>query len=487
MAYMTDEQKDQQPNAAATPAVPGAGGTGAQAPMTSAGPGAGPTGAKGAPTGAATNTAAAQPFTNLNAYLTANAPQVQNQANTIAGNLTSQYGQTQNDINAGTSAFNQQVAGGYAAPNAQVVQQAAADPTNFAQTPGNVAAFQGQLNDQYTGPANFEGTTGYADLNNEVTTNAANAAQVNTLPGLQTYLQGTEKNPTQGENTLDSVLLNQSPNAIKTVQSAAAPFSQLPDYLAGNVTTSDQSVSNAQSQAAQAAQAANSAFLGPNGIAPAFQNTLNTQLTNAGTSRDAYNAALNANQTKAQAAQIALNNELPAATQQYTGNVANIGNSTSAAALDARIAALIDPSSSLASLQSYLNPNPITQPPTLADTANSGQYAEDAALQQLLGQLYNPSLDQANVGQAGSFNVPASAGTVPDTSGQLQYMGDIANLYGTPNANFKGAPNAETASPQSLAQYLLNENAVHGNGVNAPANDVASLQRIIANQYAGRG
>lgn len=378
MAFITDEQKANDQNANATPGVPGANGTGAQAPMTSAGAGAGPTGAKGAPTGAATNTAAAQPFTNLNAYLTANAPQVQNQANTIAGNLTNQYGQVQGDINKGTSDFNSQVSAGYAAPNAQVVQQAAADPTNFAQSADNIKAFQGQLNDTYTGPANFEGTSGYANLNGEVNTATQNAAQVNTLPGLQTYLQGTEKNPTQGENTLDSVLLNQSPNAIKTVQAAAAPFSQLPGYLSSNVTSADANAANAPIQAQQAAQAANAAFLGPNGVAPTFQGSLNSGVTAAQNKENAYNTTVNQNATNLNPINAALNSF------ESKSGVSGVSNP----------------------LTSYLNQQVQTATPTLGNVSTSAQYAEDAALQKLLGTLYSPSLDQGNVGQAGSFNTP---------------------------------------------------------------------------------
>ncbi len=422
MAFITDEQKANTQSANAAPGVPGTPGAGTQPPMTSAGPGAGPTGAKGAPTGAATNTAAAQPFTNLNAYLTANAPQVQNQANTIAGNLTSQYGQTQNDINAGTSAFNQQVAGGYAAPNAQVVQQAAADPTNFAQTPSNVAAFQGQLNDQYTGPANFEGTSGYAGLNKEVNSNVANANQLNTIPGIQTFLQGTEKNPTQGENTLDAVLLNQSPNAIKQVQAAAAPFSQLPDYLSGNVTAADQGVTNAQAQAKQAAQFANSTFLGPGGVAPTFQNALTNAVPAAQAQQNAYNSTVAQNASALNPMNTALNSF------EERSGVTGLDNPLSA----------------------YLNQKALTGAPSLATVATSPQYAEDAALAKLLGTQYNPQLDQANVGQAGSFSVPTATAANPQSL--AQQLADIST-QGTfsqkvlPNINATNARMAGLVHP----------------------------------------
>ncbi len=447
MAFITDEQKQQQPNAAATPGVAGTAGT--QPPMTSAGAGAGPTGAKGAPTGAATNTAAAQPFTNLNAYLTANAPQVQQQANTIAGNLTSQYGQVQGDINKGTQDFNNQVSSGYAAPNAQVVQQAAADPTNFAQTPSNVAAFQGQLNDQYAGPANFEGTSGYSGLNSEVNTAAQNAAQVNTLPGLQTYLQGTEKNPTQGENTLDSVLLNQSPNAIKTVQAAASPFAQLPGTLAQNVTTADQGVTNAQTQAQQAAQAANTAFLGPNGIAPTFQRGIANAATNAQTQQDAYNKAINSEQQTL--------NPL----QSYLGQLQGVAPSWN-------VQNMFSPIQDLSEITGAANPATVSTPQ---------QYQEDQALQTLLGSLYSPALNQANAGQAGTFKTP-DVSSIPSIASLLPAQDWNVALPAANPGNFPSlAANQGNNSTQqaltALGTYLQGLDPTSGAGAGPGADFTA--------------
>ena len=76
-----------------------------QAPIQSSqAPGAGPGTAK-VPTGAASNQAAPQPFTNLQSYLSANAPQVEQIANQISGTLTNQYGQVMNDVNTGNTNF----------------------------------------------------------------------------------------------------------------------------------------------------------------------------------------------------------------------------------------------------------------------------------------------------------------------------------------------------------------------------------------------
>lgn len=250
-----------------------------QAPVTtSSAPGAGPA-ASSNPTGAQpSNQASAQPFTNLQAYLTANAPQITDQANKIAGQLTNQYGQLQGQIQSGVNQFNQDVQSGYTPPDQNVVNQATTNPTQFVQNPQNIKAFQSQLNDVYTGPSNFETTPGYADINKSVITNAQNADLVNTPEGLQTYLRQGNTNSTPGMNLLDAVLLQGSPEAITTVQKAAAPFKTLGDYLTGQVTQANQGVANAVSAADQARTNANTALTGATNT---FANNVNQNFANA--------------------------------------------------------------------------------------------------------------------------------------------------------------------------------------------------------------
>lgn len=381
MAYAIDPQQKQNDQPQGTSSIP---------VPTSSAPGAGPTGSK-TPTGVASNQQSAQPFTNLQAYLSANAPQVAQQANTIATGLTNQYGQVQNDINSGVGQFNQQVQGGYTPENASVVQQAAANPTQFASDPNNVKAFQSQLNDQYTGPTNFEGTAGYQSLNNEVTQDAANANLVNTPAGLQTYLQQSEVNPTQGENTLDSVLLQSSPDAIQQVTKAAQPFSQLPQYLSSQVATADQGVTAGQTGAQQAATNAAAAM---NPVVSDFRNTISGLVPAAQTKQNAYNAEVAQNQQ-------ALNPLNTAYNSFNSGTTIPLSNP----------------------LTQYLNEQAMVAPASLPTIATSPQYAEDAALAQLMGQSYNSMLDQANVGQAGTFNVPAGLG-ITTGSTQAQNFAD---------------------------------------------------------------
>lgn len=211
------------------------------------------------PGGGAPNTASPKQFgsaaTNLNAYLTENAPQVQGQANTIAGNLNNTYGQVSGDVSNAANNFNQQVASSYTPQNTSILQQEQANPTAFAGNAGNVSAFQGQLNDVYNGPQNFESTTPYANIQNEVGQAVNSAGQWNTPGGISSAVQAAEPTATPGISSLDSALLQGTPTAMSTIQSAAQPYQNLTGYLANDVTQADQGVTAAQ----QAAQAANTA------------------------------------------------------------------------------------------------------------------------------------------------------------------------------------------------------------------------------------
>jgi hypothetical protein len=244
-------------------------------PITSSAPGAGPaSAAKSAP-----QATPSQPFQNLSAYLTANAPQIQSQANTIAGNLTNQYGQVQSDINQGKIDFGNQVQGGYTQANPDLVSQAASNPSAFVSNPDNVKAFQSLYNDQYTGPSDFESSTGYGNLTGEVNKALEQANLVGTTGGLQTYFQNQNPTATRGGNLLDSVLLQGSPEAYTTVQNAAKPFSNLTDYLNQATTDADAGVTNAQTTAQQTAQGIQNQFTGNTGLIPTLQNQLTNSLT----------------------------------------------------------------------------------------------------------------------------------------------------------------------------------------------------------------
>lgn len=475
MAFLPPEQQNQQAPQGVTAA-------GSPPPQTGGSAGGGTAPAKTSSSG--TPTQFGSSASKLGDYLTANAPQITNQANQVTSGLNSQYGQIQGDITNAANQFGQQVSQGYAAPNQSLVDQAASNPYGFVSaSPDNTKAFQAQYNDTYTGPQNYESSTPYGNIQNEVTNAVQNAGQFNTSAGLQNYFRGQGGNQTKASNTLDALLLQGNPQAQQQIKTAANQFQNLTPQFQQSTATADQSVQAAQ-QAAQQAQQYAQGQIKP--VVDQFGNTLNTQLNNINTNRGAYNTAVTQNQTAAQQDQANLLAAQQAAQAKYQGNILNsVGNPVGGAAMNNRIGSLINPQAYLTELAPYLSGQPITQPGTLANTATTQQYQEDAALAQLLGQNYNPVLNQANASQAGSYTIPGMPGATPNTGGETQYIGDIGSLYGNPGIYNVNAPGGwQNATPQQLAQSGLNVG--QGQGFNLTPDQQAALQRLAANQYAGR-
>lgn len=421
MAYLAEEDDQNKKNQAAPLSSDS---QSSQPVTTSSAPGSSSMGGAKSPTGSPSNKQAAQPFTNLNAYLSANAPQIEQQANTIAGNLTNQYGQTKGQIDTGVQDFNQQVSGGYTAPNQDIVNQAAANPTQFVQNPDNISAFQKQLNNKYTGPANFETTTPYQGLNQQVTQQAQNANLLNTPSGIQTYLRSSGRNPTQGENVLDSVLLQGNPEAISTVQNAAAPFNTLGDYLTQSASFADKKASAAPTIAQESAKYASDKFNGPQGVIPTFQQGLTTKAQQEEAKRSAYNTDLSGAYSKASGADSALKAFLGA-----TGlSVSN-------------------------PFGSVLGMSPSATPASTTNVASANDYAIDAALNQLMGN--QDFLPDSLTNQAGSYVAPS--GTIPDVGNlsvdAARAAANATNAWATTHRS--GADQARTNQVLGPAQLAL--------------------------------
>lgn len=412
-----------------------------------AGPGSGSAGQGGGGTnqaGLGTPTQFGSPASKLSDYLAANAPQVAQEGQNIAGNLNTQFGQTQSDIGQAGQAFGSQVAGGYAPPNQDVVNQAAANPTDFAANPSNVAAFKSQLNDTYSGPANFEGTQGYANVQNEVNNAVQNAGLLNSPAGLSTYLRNNvEANPTPGENTLDTVLLQGNPQAIGQVQGAASQFPSLSGYLGNTVTGADQTVVDAQNAAKQAAGAANTAFNGPAGVVPTFNAGVQSELDAANAARGPAANALTAENTDISSR---LGNKQNLTPQELT----DLGLTGS------QIQSLIDTENNLgnAKVTEGLRQIPFNQPipnlsqwltpgtpsqisPALGTVATPADYTKEAALSKLLGASVGP-LDQSQANLAGTY---APAQTNPTYNDQAA-IDALNSLLSTPGLSL--APTAPT-------------------------------------------
>ena len=234
--------------------------------------------APAAPPNVGTPTQFGSSASKLSDYLKANAPQVEQQGETIAGKVRDQYGQVKAGIDTALQGFNQNVAAGYEAPNQDLVQEAAANPTAFAQDPAKVAAFQKQRTDAYKGPEDFTATDPYAKTSREVSDAVADADLFKSPSGLQTYLRNTAPggNYTKGMGTLDAALLAGTPGAITKIREAAAPFQGLSGYLSNSANAAKQGVTQARDAAAQAVKGVEDAFRGEGGVIPSFVESLKT-------------------------------------------------------------------------------------------------------------------------------------------------------------------------------------------------------------------
>ncbi len=308
-------------------------------------------GAKGSATG--TPTQFGSSASKLGDYLSSNAPQIGQQANKVAGGLNEQYNTLNQGINNVSNQFGQQVQGGYAAPDQNIVNQAFSNPTQFTQTPGNVQAFQGQYNNQYTGPQNVESFNPYSNIQGQVSNAVQQGNLLGSQAGLQSYLQGKGKNPTTASSTLDALLLRGNPEAQSTIQNAAKQFGGLTGQLEQAKTAGNQQVEQAKTAANQSKDAAQSAA---NQYVQNFGNQINQGAQTAEQQRQAYNNSQLQNYNTLTPIQQYL--------QAFQGGTGlNFENP----------------------LTPYLNQTPVTNPITAQNYATPEQYQQAASLQQLLG------------------------------------------------------------------------------------------------------
>lgn len=382
MAYVTNQDESQiQP--ASSPGMA----TNQPAPQTSSGGSSGAT--FGGPQGvsAITSQTKAPPVQNLQAYLSANAPQAVAAGQNIASGLDQTSGKVTGDINTDQSAFDQSVQAQNINPNAGLVGQAAANPNAFVQDPNNVTGFIQQRDAAYTGPQTYQESGNYQGLKNEVSNAVAGAPDINQPGGIRQLVTGQEVNPTTGKENLDTLILQQNNDALSPIRDALARFPKLNDYLTNAATTENANIQGAITNDAASQKGVQDAFYNnPDAVVPTFAKTINDQFENAQNSVSTANSNINANNTNLA--------PLEAAYQQYLA-------SGGAGAGD-----IIAP---LQGQQTFGMPD-------ISQTASKGQYDEQLALEQLLGGGYtNKPLDDTQASKAGTFSAPEVS--LADTQG----------------------------------------------------------------------
>ena len=176
----------------------------------------------------------AQPSAQLSAYLGANQPQTQ----ALAGNVAQTVGgQVQDAGNAIQPAVNAYTGNIYSVPTDTAVNQTV-ETAPSTLTPAEQATYKAELGAAQNVPnsANtFETTKPYQDVTQGIQKAVGQANlwnQGNNVPALQTALAPFESQAaTQGDRTLDALLLSQSPGAYSQIQNAVAPAANLQGQL----------------------------------------------------------------------------------------------------------------------------------------------------------------------------------------------------------------------------------------------------------------
>jgi hypothetical protein len=432
-------------------------------------------------------------YTDVSTYLNANQQGGAQLGNQVAQNLNTGYNQVQSDIGNSVNTAQSAINSGYTPENTQLIQQVASNPTGAVNDPNQLSGFTGQLNDQYTGPTSWadQGTLAGEVQTAQQNANISNPGTANVLTQ-QVEQQLNPGQTSQGINSLDTLLLTGNPNAVNTVQQAAAPYAGLTDYLNQQGTNVGNAITGAQSNAAQASQDALNAFTGNNGTLTNLNNTINTttqnqlttdqqqqqqlatDLTNLeqqnGSIYDASQglknytvgslspqdiATLGITQDQASQLQAALQQ---AGTSQYeTGH--NFGASSAVAPID---------------LTQYLqqnNPNTVVN---AGSVATPQQYQEMAAINQLLGSKAPTQGEAINPLNA------ASAGIVtPSSLNNFNYQGALTAAQ-TTAANERAAAQQQ-ANQLTAAADLAHAQSQHGGPFSSIGNFLNTAGSYLAN------
>ena len=382
----------------------------------------------------------AQPSAQLSAYLNANAPQAQGMAQQIASNVSGQVSNATSQILPAVNTYTGQLTN--VPTNATVNQEVANSPSSL--SAADQATYEQELaaaNNTPNSAATFETTQPYANLASEIqnAVNNANVWNVGNNPNtISTALQPFESpGTTQGDSTLDALLLSQTPEAAQTLQTAAQGAQTAQSQLASGASTADTALQNAIAQDQAATQAATQAG---NEYVTNLTNYLNQTVATA------QAAALQGNDSILKDLQ---NNTLTPADQAILGisndQLAGLENQLQLAETPQNVIsqgagqyAGQTPTQQI-NLLAYLNQQDPNAVITDANTATAQNYADVAALQNMMGSATpNTPITSSTASQAG---------TAPTALG--------INSFNTTGA-LDAAINA-SANDRAIEQTYLNE------------------------------
>jgi hypothetical protein len=449
MAFLPDDEEQQKQQSGAAPTLQGTAG-----PNVAQSSGAGPTSSPGA--------APSSPWQNITAYLGANTGQAGKVADVLSGNLQNQYNTANQAIGQAQQNYSQQIEGARNPFNQDVATRAAASPSQFNQNPNDVAAFQKMYSGAYNGPQSFSGSPDYSNLVSQVEKGQKQASLVNQgTPGMMTLLQQSEaangRNPSQGVTALDSLLLQEAPENYSRISAAAAPFAGLTDYLSTTQKGLDTAAQNAAKEAADTGSQLQGQFIGPKGVAPQLQDTLNQNLQSASKKAADYNTSISSIIDKLNNGQPLTQQESyqidPAGTLQTLNPYGTGGGVFTNMLGQGFVAPGI--------LSQYYNaPGQIAQP-GLENVMTPEQLADAQALNQLLGQ--DAVAAPAQLGKA--FTVPESIGSFRDKDALQGLYDSLQNWQSALPTMDSSHQNSWLTDMQMLASYLGQSSPYTGPGI----------------------
>lgn len=436
MAYVSKQIPDDQENifarTEATTPVPQGGGSAGSEP-------------NGAAPGVGTPTQFGSNAAKLTDYLNANKGRVQQFGQDVAGRLTNSYDTTLGNINQGFNQFSNDVSGSYTPPTQEQVNSALSKPEEFSKDSSNVDQFRQWYNPSYSGPQNFEGSSMYSNLNDQVNKAVDNSKLVDTLPGLSTFLGQSNQYATPGMNALDSALLYRSPEARGAIQSAAAPAKTLNDYLSSKAGEANQAVANKKNEISSSGE--NVRNLSQNAFNQ-FNNDLQDRVSTA-RGQSAADADLTNRLLRAGSANGFSNEELQKVANDL--DLAPGGAEDDLSALNSLLArrAIVskgftpDISSGLTpvagrnvDLSQFLTLLPSEQI-TPGNLATPEDYARSAALAQMTG--LSPYLDQEMASQAGTAPLDLTQTAIPQNFLDMD-ANELSKLWANYYASKNGLP-----------------------------------------------
>ena len=390
MAFLPgDDEQQQKTPGDETPIIPGSGaGAGAAGK-----PGSGPV-ALEQPT---QNTASTPEVVDTASYLAANRPQAESLGGLLSGRLASEQSELQGDIGTQFGDYGSQVEAGRTQFDEDVIQRAALDPTGFTANPDDLEKFTKQRTAEYKGPGEVGTQDFYSKLQHRVEGVGRRPGQVESEQGRESLLfEMSGANPTQGQVTLDQLLLSQNPNVREELKSSVAGAPGVASEFASQAEGVKEQRVGAIGEAARAQEAVNEAFYGEGGTATQFNEELGGRLEETrGSQQEQSDAAI---------ADLLDGGALDPVNAQYLG----ITSPAAHQEFLKNIGALQADYGSPLKIDQYLQQfNAEGKIPSLESISTLEDVAKQQALQQLLGQDYMAPLqaDQVQAGMRPDFGL----------------------------------------------------------------------------------